>query len=1015
MARPKASYRHHGVALLRASTDPGGLDLPRDLDLADPGESAGVLDWIGALWCRETVSDPIATASPALAAQINELTHGGSADPDHVRRAAFSLAFYLLRWTHRPTPFGLFAGTAFVRAASRPAVRWGGKDKIYARADAAWLAGIVGQLERQPALLESLAVTVHSAASIRGARCIAPGPPVDHADLAGAPVEISARMSAPVRAALEAAVAPLTYMTLREQIARQFPAAAAERIDTMLRGLIAAGFMTTALRAPGTVPDALGHVCEVLAAANADQIPESARTAQAVQGIHEVLADPAPGHARVGERIGGLDRGEAAPLMLDTVLDCEVTVPEQVLAEARDAADLLHRLSPHPVGYPAWRDYHGRFRARYGTGDLVPLLELVGDAGLGFPAGYLGSGYERAPRKLSVRDETILELVQRAQADDSAIELTGLVIADLEAAGEILYAPRAEICVEVRSATLDDLAHGRFQLSVTGTPRPGSSMAGRFTHLLDPGERDQIAATYAAHQDGAIAAQLSFAPRKRSNENLTRTPRLLPDVISIGEHRDPDPHVITPQDLAVGADPRRLYLVHTPTGRLIEPRVSHALEAGVQTPPLARFIAEVATARCSVYKAFDFGAAAQMPYLPQVRYRRTVLAPARWRLTVRDLPGPAVPMSAWDTAFTAWRARWRVPDHVALTEDDRRLPMDLTHPAHRLLLRTRLDAAGRLELREAVSPDQYGWIGRAHELLIPLTLTRPVALSAVALTARVTREPEQLPGASSVLHARLFAHPARYDEILTDHLPELTNSVPGLDCWWFRRHREMTRPEADQYLSVYLRLSDPGAYGAAASAVHAFASSLQHASLCSDLALTTYHPQAGRFGHGPALRAAEEAFAADTTAALAQIRAARNDRVHRQALAAASMVAICAVLADSPDHSAAWMLEQLPRTGPRIPAALREQTLALIDPADGAAALATLPDGEAIAAAWSARTSALRRYHAALAVQRDPLSIARSLLHLHHVRAVRVDPQTEQMTERLARAAALRWSNRQEA
>ena len=1014
MARPKAPYRHHGVALLRASTDPGGLDLPRDLDLADPDESAAVLDWISALWRHEKVSDPIAAASPALAAQINELTHGGSVDPDHVRRAAISLAFYMLRWTHRPTPFGLFAGTAFVRAASRPVVRWGGKDKAYPRADAARLAGVVGQLEQQPALLESLAVAVHSAASVRGARCIAPGPPVNHADLAGAPVEISARMSAPVRAALEAAVAPLAYITLREQIARQFPTAAGERIDTMLRGLIAAGFLTTALRAPGTVPDALGHVREVLDAVNADQIPEIAGTVQAVQEIHGALAGPAPGHAGVRERISGLDRGETAPLMLDTVLDCEVAVPEQVLAEARDAAAMLYRLSPHPVGYPAWRDYHGRFRAMYGTGALVPLLELVGDAGLGFPAGYLGSGYERAPRKLSVRDETILDLVQRAQADGAEIELTGPVIADLEAAGEILYAPRAEICVEVRSATLDDLARGRFQLAVTGTPRPGSSMAGRFTHLLDARERNQIAATYAAHQDGAIAAQLSFAPRKRSNENLTRTPRLLPYVISIGEVRDPGPHVITAKDLAVGADARRLYLVHVPTGRLIEPRVTHALEAGVQTPPLARFIAEVATARCCVYKAFDFGAAVRMPYLPQVRYRRTVLAPARWRLTVRDLPGRAAPMPAWDTAFTAWRARWRVPDHVALTEDDRRLPMDVTHPTHRLLLRTRLEAAGRLELREAVSPDQYGWIGRAHELLIPLTLTRP-APPAVTLTAGITREPEQLPGASSVLHARLFTHPARYDEILTDHLLELTSSVPGLECWWFRRHREMTRPETDQYLSVYLRLSDPGAYGAAASAVHAFASSLQHANLCSDLALATYHPQAGRFGHGPALRAAEELFAADTTAALAQIRAARNDRVHRQALAAASMVAICGVLADSPDHGAAWMLEQLPRTGSRIPAALRDQTLALTDPDSGAAALATLRDGEAIAATWSARTSALRRYRNALAVQRDPLTVARSLLHLHHVRAVRVDPETEQMTERLARAAALRRFNRQEA
>lgn len=59
-------------------------------------------------------------------------------------------------------------------------------------------------------------------------------------------------------------------------------------------------------------------------------------------------------------------------------------------------------------------------------------------------------------------------------------------------------------------------------------------------------------------------------------------------------------------------------------------------------------------------------------------------------------------------------------------------------------------------------------------------------------------------------------------------------------------------------------------------------------------------------------------------------------------------------------------------------------------------------------AAWRTRAVALAAYREDLAVQREPLTVLRSLLHLHHIRAVGVDPALERVTGRLARACALR-------
>src|SRR5690606_14983436 len=80
-----------------------------------------------------------------------------------------------------------------------------------------------------------------------------------------------------------------------------------------------------------------------------------------------------------------------AGLATDVRLDATIAVPEVVLKEAELAATALLRLCTEPFGRTAWMDHHARFLARYGRGALVPVRELVGDAGLGYPPGYLGA------------------------------------------------------------------------------------------------------------------------------------------------------------------------------------------------------------------------------------------------------------------------------------------------------------------------------------------------------------------------------------------------------------------------------------------------------------------------------------------------------------------------------------------------------------------------------------------------------------------------------------------------
>jgi Lantibiotic biosynthesis dehydratase C-term/Lantibiotic dehydratase, N terminus len=132
-------YRHHGIALVRSTTDPGDLDVPQDLSLNDPEavEAEGQA-WLAKTWARGEVREAVGAASPVLAARVTQLLASpGHASTRDLRRVIVSLASYLMRWQRRVAPFGLFAGvlpatagpagatigTAH-RAVARPVPQW---------------------------------------------------------------------------------------------------------------------------------------------------------------------------------------------------------------------------------------------------------------------------------------------------------------------------------------------------------------------------------------------------------------------------------------------------------------------------------------------------------------------------------------------------------------------------------------------------------------------------------------------------------------------------------------------------------------------------------------------------------------------------------------------------------------------------------------------------------------------------------------------------------------------------
>ncbi|GGX50740.1 hypothetical protein GCM10010341_85450 [Streptomyces noursei] len=879
MAEPPA-FRAGATALVRAVARPAVAQLPcPDFDDRSFGDAeqavvtANRLAWIRALWQDSNVAEALHHASPVLAEQVEALRANTHPTGREVRRVGLSIARYLLRAGHRSTPFGLFAGVTTATFGTQPSASWGENHVVVARAGAEWLSALVEQLEQYEELLPLLLVVVNDTVSQRDGHLVVPFQHNGPSDRRRA-VETSVELTAPVRVVLAAAGTPVQIGELAEKLSAEFPAVAPGRVHGLLAELVRRRLLITNLHAPSTKTDGLGYV---LAQLDAVQAGSLAPLTQTVRELHLLRTDMAEcatrgGREAVATRMRNLVPGlRRHPLALDLRVDARLVLPDTVAGEVERAATILARLSARPYGTRAWGEYHQRFYERFGIGTMVPLLEVVADSGIGYPQGYPGAPSGPRRRRLSPRDDVLVHLAQAAALDGrDEVVLTDEIVAALDVGPEQpRVPPHLEVGVRLHAASLDEARRGRFTVEVASVSRGAGVSTGRFLSVLASAQREAMSAELKdlpCADGGTVPAQLSFPPLLPDTAHVTRTPPILPLVVSLQEHRAPDPTVLTPADLAVACDGRRMYLAAPGRGHRVEAVGMHALNLTEHTPPLARFLTEVSRAQCAQVTVFDWGAAAAMPFLPRLQYGRIVLAPARWRLEADDLPGRDRPGAEWDAALSGWREGRRLPRHVHLVQGDRHLPLDLDQAGHRSLLRQHLDRARFAVLTEAAPPEASGWSGgRGHEIVVPLKAVRsPVWPALPTPTPARTLSPAQMqtPAASSVLLAALYGDLRRQDTLLTRHVPDLIRRL-GSPPWWFIRFRD-----PDQHLRLRIALPDPDGFGDTAHTVSAWADELRAAGLLADLRYPTSYREMGRWGSGTAWDAAEEVFRATPTPSL---------------------------------------------------------------------------------------------------------------------------------------------------
>ncbi len=1008
-------YQPLDAVLVRAPAwKSDSLDLPPP-DLTGSGATpASWRTWLDQAWQVREFADAVETASPDLARQVGRIRRAESVPEAAVRRAVMSVLRYLLRGTTRATPFGLLAGVAPARLGPRAAFRDGSGHRAVAKADSAWLTSVTESLEADDGLRPCLTVVASDLIAERDGHLVLGHRP------GGAPQRVQVRATRPACAALNAARSPVRAADLAAKLAADFPAAADEEIDGLIRQLIACRLLVTCLRAPMTAADPLTALVAELEQVGppSDARPRALRAASASLAHHKAAPEGGSDHGgwlAADTLMRNLQPAAGPVFGIDLLLDWNLVVPDAVAAEAASAASVLAMLARRPALSHGWATWHARFLDRYGPGALVPVLDAVDDSrGLGFPAGYLGSPHPDQKSQLTDRDRALLALAHRAAVQrEQEITLDDALTRELAVTGvSDPTQPSTELTVRVQAASIEDLDQGRFTLHVTGVSRAAGTVAGRFLNLLDDADRDRMLCAYVTvpgvHHDSMLA-HLSSPPLYVRSENVARVPQAARLLIPLGEYRATtgSPCEIPVSDLAVTADASRLHLVSLSRRRPVHTILPSAVDLNVHTHPLARFLLEAPVALAAPCTAFDWGAASVLPFLPALRYGRTVLSPARWTLTAADLPDREADWPSWDSALAAWRSRTYLPGHVLAGDGDRCIALDLSESSHRALLRAEIERAGRARLLTGPKPGDLGWTaGHPHEITIPLAVPGPVT-GPVRWRGEITRRDHgHLPGCDGRIYLKLYGPPDLQDAVLA-RLPQLTMRLDGQGSWWYIRYED---PEPHLRLRIAL---GTGSIGTAAGQVGDWTGELRDHGLVTRVSWDTYYPEISRFGGAAAIEAAEAFFTADSAAATAQITAAaRRSGPDARALTAASMTDIIRSTTETDAEAMRWLAKHA-RTSPvSPPRPVYDQAVALVcAPHSATAAMA----GD-IQRAWTARHFALTAYRDALE-RGGNVSLSEllpDLLHLHHARVAGPDLDGERVCLHLARAAAQSWLARAE-
>ncbi|MGW9597316.1 lantibiotic dehydratase [Streptomyces chartreusis] len=836
---------------------------------------------------------------------------GGAPSERSIRKARR----YIDRMSCRPTPYGLFAGVSLGS--------WGDQtdlavrripDRVRTHLDMGWLMDLVEQLEASNSIRRQLTFTLHPAVYVTAGRLhlVDPLGPSD----ARRPHCVTLRATAPVMELLKTARQPVSYPRLVEAVRTAVPGTTDSVCEQLIDRLHEAGVLLSSLRPPLTVPDPARYLMDRLAGLR-DVTGRTEQLRDLVEGLNR-CDGLSPAESLTARRALAVRAKELAsttypPFRTDATAALSGTLLDRTVGrEAAKAVELLLRTSSQPDRPPDTVAYRAAFHARYGTRRQVPLLEVINPyTGLGLPEDTSSALPADESSARAERDETLLVLAAEALRTGSrTVALDDRTLARIERQPDPRRLPGSlEVVVAVAASSTADIDSGAFRIVVSpivGAREAGCTL-GRFAFLLGeetPGLIRSLRSAGGPPAHDVIDADIVYQPLRPRSANVALCPPVHDHVLPVGAGTQPtEPPALRLADLTVSLEDDSLVVRWSVTGQRVRFHSPHMLNPSI-APRVVRFLRQIDESQR--LQQFDWGAAAQLPFLPRLERGRIVLMPARWRLD-RQTMRPTEPED-FRSAFAEFRQLWQMPRLVYLAEGDHRVTVDLDSADDMEELRRSLRRSSHVSLHERYPDPEQAWLpgpagNHAAEIVVPVALSRGKsprtersddrATSRHSPVDRRTRLAE--PGSRWVF-AKIYAPTVNQDDLLAGPIHDLVQQVSATGRstdWHFLRF-------ADPLHHLRLRFKlKPGEHWSelATDVTRALRADLANGAV-ERLVFDTYDREIERFGGVRGIGLAEGVFTADSTMVLSLVRDVVRGRVplDRTLLAVATVDDLLAAL-----------------------------------------------------------------------------------------------------------------------
>lgn len=486
--------------------------------------------------------------------------------------------------------------------------------------------------------------------------------------------------------------------------------------------------------------------------------------------------------------------------------DAPFTVSSEVLKEATVSLDFLWRLSSNLSPKSTLKGYHALFIERFGISRTVPLLELLNEnVGLGplennpllSDFKHPESSFEIVWKKwLSSRLQECLYKREKEIVLDETLLNHLLKLAHKSEFDGVETPPSCDVFCKIHALTQEEIDHGNFDLVITSISSEGGSAIGRFLDILGETAVEDIRTFFETEENSAKNTrfiELSYWPKQARSANVAIQPCLRKHVLDL-EEINKTPSSIALEDIYVGANYQHLYLTDKKGEYEYVTRVGNLLNYARGPEPF-RFLREVTLQRYKFFLPIFWGKEFEhSTYLPSIRFNKTILSEAIWKLEAIFYLGKSKEESL--KKFNEWAESWNLPQYLFLTQGDNKLLINRKHPASLKKIVTCLTKGEDIQFTEAVAS---AWAKGEHgyhnaELVIPFvrnatTLPEKSLFSPQSFQPTAFKERWHLFG-GEWLYFKLYLEKENLESFLVDHLSFFLKRFNA--PWFFVRYSDPT-------------------------------------------------------------------------------------------------------------------------------------------------------------------------------------------------------------------------------